>query len=402
MIGAAFGRETGGWALAPVLDWLFHDGRFVPDPNDLTAALGERLAAAGAPVVRLRLSMRTLHPLLTGWSAVWEKGGRLERDRVATHGLEQRASYVGSPLERVASTRQPFRRRLEAGLEAADHRLLHELAAQGATDYLAVPLLFTTGQTAAMVVVSARPGGFEDDDLAKMDLLAAALSPILETAAAHHLARIVAAAYIGPRSGARVLEGRIRRGDVEVVRAAVWFSDLRGWSRLANELPPEQAVAHANAYFELVETAVNGAGGEVLKLIGDAVLAIFPVAAGEEDGAACRAALDAAHAAAVAAAASPARPAFGIGLHVGNVVYGNVGAPTRLDFTVMGEAVNLAARLEKLSKPLGCQVVLSAELARASGRPCRDLGLQPVAGWAAPVAVFAPAGDGEAGSAAGA
>jgi adenylate cyclase len=212
--------------------------------------------------------------------------------------------------------------------------------------------------------------------------------------AAYLLARAVADAYIGPRSGRRVLDGRIRRGDVESLRAAIWFSDLRGWSRLANTLPAADAVALANGYFERVEAAVVEAGGEILKLIGDAVLAIFPVeAAGPDkpgdDAAACRAALEAARDA-QARSAADGGAAFGIGLHVGELVYGNVGTPTRLDFTVMGQAVNLAARLEGLTKTLGRPVIVSEALARAAGAPCADLGEHAVAGWDRPVRVFAP------------
>ncbi|MDJ0949528.1 MAG: adenylate/guanylate cyclase domain-containing protein [Alphaproteobacteria bacterium] len=388
MIESVLTGTDEGWAPAPILDWLFREGRFLTDPNELTRELGIRMHEAGAPIVRLRLAMRTLHPLLAGWSAVWQASGELERDRVATHGLERKASYVGSPLAHVRRTRTSFRRRLDASLGATDHALLHDLAAQGATDYLAMPLVFTTGQSAAMVVVTDRAGGFTETDLSKFEALAVIVSPILEVASAHTLARTVATAYIGPRSGARVLQGRIKRGDVETQQAAIWFSDLRDWSRLANELPASEAVALANSYFEVVDAAVTEADGEVLKLIGDAVLAIFPV--DEDPQTACRAAIGAAHNAQERAQAYRDRFAFGIGLHLGEIVYGNVGSPTRLDFTVMGRAVNLAARIEKLTRPLSAPVVLSEDLAKACDLPCADLGAHAVAGWDRPVRVFAP------------
>jgi adenylate cyclase len=375
------------WPLQPVLDWLLDEGRFLADGDAFTAELGERLLAAGAPITRLRLSTRILHPLYTGWSAVWEADGTHEQ-AVATHGLEQRAAWIGSPLAQVQQTGRPFRRRLEGGLDEADHTVLNEFAAGGATDYLALPLRFFRGRGGVLALVSDRRGGFGDGDVARFEALARTLAPIVETAAAHHLARSVAEAYIGPRSGARVLDGRITRGDVEVLRAAIWFSDIRGWSRMANELPAADAVALANAYFELVDGAVTATGGEVLKLIGDAVLAIFPV---EDDaGTACRAALDAAATALERARSEAAALDFGVGLHIGEIVYGNVGSPTRLDFTVMGRAVNLAARIEMLTRTLGLPVILSKDLTRASGRPCTDLGLHTVAGWDAPVRVFAP------------
>lgn len=166
-----------------MLGWLLREGRFIADPNELTAALGARLVAAGAPVVRLRISMRMLHPLWTGWTAIWEAGGALQRDSLTPHGLEGRATYIGSPLAHVAETRTAFRRRLEGALSEADHYLLHDLKAKGASDYLALPLGFTSGQSAALVAVTDRAGGFADADIEGFQAIAAGLSPILEVAA---------------------------------------------------------------------------------------------------------------------------------------------------------------------------------------------------------------------------
>ncbi|MBM3567730.1 MAG: adenylate/guanylate cyclase domain-containing protein [Alphaproteobacteria bacterium] len=387
MIAAALSR-TGGWRLAPVIDWLFGHGRFIADANQFTRELGERMIVAGAPVMRMRMMVRILHPLLTSWSAIWQADGRMERDILQPHGLEKRSVYIGSPLEQVYRTRKPFRRNIAAGLTDRDHLVLHEIAAEGGTDYLAMPLPLTKGRLSAITLVSGRAGGFDDDDIAKFEALAEALSPIVETFMVDRLAGVVASTYIGPRSGARVLDGAIKRGDIEQLRAAIWFSDIRGWSRLTRDLPPAEAVARANAYFETVENAIGEAGGEMLKLIGDAVLAIFPAAEGDRP--ACTAAIAAAHSAQRAAKTKPDHVGFGIGLHLGTVIYGNVGAPTRLDFTVMGEAVNFTARIEKLCRPLAQPIVVSAAVANAAGTACRDLGRHALAGWDEPAAVFAP------------
>lgn len=388
MLGAALAGDEEGWQLAPVLGWVFDEARRIADPNDLTSALGERLKEAGAPVTRLRLVMRMLHPLLTAWSAIWERDGGLQRDVVEPHGLESRAIYLHSPMEHVARTGSAYRRRLSDGLSISDHRLLHELANRGATDYLALPLTFTTGSLAAIVIVTDRPSGLDDSDVGKFEILATALSSILETMAAYRLAKVIASAYIGPRAGEKVLQGSIRRGDLEVVRAAIWFSDLRDWSGLSHRLQPTAALALVNAYFEIVEAAVSDVGGEVLKFIGDAVLAIFPVEV--DDTVACRTAIDAARAAHRAAAEHHVAVEFGIGLHLGDVIYGNVGAPSRLDFTVMGEAVNLTARLEKLCRKLGRPVVASEPLALASGLDHVDLGSHLLTGWDNPVRALTP------------
>ena len=369
-----------------MLEWLLGEGRHLA-LDALAEGLGRRLVAAGAPLDRLRLSMRTVHPLVTGRTAVWHRDRGLEPAGAAPHGLERRDTYVNSPLAVIASTAAPFRRRLDRGLGTADHYLLHDLAAEGMTDYLALPLRFGEGGgRGALVAATRRAGGFDDGDLAKFGALALVLSPLLEVLRGQDVARAVAEAYIGPRSGPRVLAGRIQRGDVERIEAAIWFSDLQGWSRLANTLPPEEAVALANAYFEIVDAAILAAGGEVLKLIGDAVLAIFTGPPQE----ACRAALGAAAAAQAEAAAKAVTFRFGIGLNWGEVVMGNVGSPTRLDFTVMGQAVNLAARIEKLTRKLDRPVVCSAALAEVSGLALDDLGRHPVAGWDEPVAIYAP------------
>ncbi|MDR6289506.1 adenylate cyclase [Inquilinus ginsengisoli] len=190
MIAAVLADATGGWALAPILAWLLHDGRFLADPNDLTRALALRLAAAGAPLVRLRLSLRAEAPPLAGWAAVWSRGQPLDRDRVARTGLERHAAYVGSPLEHIDRTGTPFRLRLDRPVPAAAHPLLHRLAAQGATDYLALPMPFADGRMASLVAVTDRLGGFRLEDVGKFEALASALSPVLEAAAARHLARI--------------------------------------------------------------------------------------------------------------------------------------------------------------------------------------------------------------------
>jgi adenylate cyclase len=185
-LAAAGGR----WAVAPVLSWLFRKGRFLADPNELTQALALRLSEAGAPLVRLRLSLRADGPRLDGWSAVWTRGRPLDRDRVAQAGLCRSPAYIGSPLEHLDRTGTAFRLRLEPAVATAAHPLLHRLAAQGATDYLALPMPFTDGRMASLAAVTDRCGGFVADDIGKLEALAEALSPVLEAAVARHLARI--------------------------------------------------------------------------------------------------------------------------------------------------------------------------------------------------------------------
>ncbi|MDZ4737972.1 MAG: adenylate/guanylate cyclase domain-containing protein [Rhodospirillaceae bacterium] len=385
-------NQAAPWSVESTIDWLLEEGRFLTDLGALTHALGERLLATGAPVSRMRISVRILHPLITALWAVWEPGGAPTEPMRVPHGLEQRASYIGSPLEYVARTGGPFRRRLADGLGPVDHAVLHEIAATGATDYLALLMRFSGGTYGTIAFATDRAQGFEDHDIAEYERVTRILVPIVEARVWRRLAETLADTYIGPRSGRRVLEGRIRRGDVETLRAAIWFSDIRGWSRIANERPADEAIAIANDYFDLTDAAIVNHGGEILKLIGDAVLAIFPADTGDakDEGALCRAAIAAASAARALAHERKAGFEFGIGLHLGELVYGNVGSESRLDFTVMGHAVNYAARIEKLTRALGEPVVLSQALADTSGLSCRDLGAHPIAGWDGPVRLFAP------------
>jgi adenylate cyclase len=179
-------------------------------------------------------------------------------------------------------------------------------------------------------------------------------------------------AYVGHQAGERMLDGRIRRGDVEEIRAAVWLSDMRGFTALADSMPPRELIDLLNRYFDCQVPAIVEHGGEVLKFIGDGLLAIFPIVAGEGDAAAvCRHAVAAAREARLKVAALAAGAAsanfsglrFGLALHVGEVLYGNIGGGNRLDFTCIGPAVNLAARLEKLAGRLGRAIVASGEFA---------------------------------------
>lgn len=186
----ALADATSGWVLAPVLFWLFREGRFLADPNDLTRALALRLVDAGAPLVRLRLSLRADGPRLAGWAAVWTRGQPLDRDRVARAGLQRLPAYIGSPLEHLDRTGTAFRLRLESAVPEAAHPLLHRLAAQGATDYLALPMPFADGRMASLAAVTDRCGGFRPDDIGKLEALAEWLSPVQEAAAARHLARM--------------------------------------------------------------------------------------------------------------------------------------------------------------------------------------------------------------------
>jgi adenylate cyclase len=249
---------------------------------------------------------------------------------------------------------------------------------------------------------SDRPGGFSAAELQHLDALLPALELVLEARTVRRIATTVLDTYVGHAAGERILRGEIRRGDSATSHVPLWYCDLRGFTALCETLPYDELLALLDAYFERVTAPVAAHGGEVLKFIGDSVLAIFPAREGPSCRAACRSALAAAEEALAGMAGlnrertAAGKPALEIGLalHVGEVVYGNVGTPERLDFTVIGPAVNLTYRLEKLCRPLGRTLLLSRDFARGCGRPLLSLGYHRLYGVTEPQEVFtlAPVG----------
>lgn len=372
---------TDDWDHFAVIGWLVSKGRLQPGCDEVLAALGDRLVEAGAPVARMRLAVALLHPLVRAISSRWEsKTGAAPRIELH-HGVDA-ATYEGSPIQLVSEHGQTVRYRLEEPLTDRDNIVLHELKAEGFTDYFGLPLAFSDGGRAIMMFNADRPGGFSDQDLDKLTTLAMILAPIVEAYRARQIALAVAEAYLGPRTGHKVLEGRITRGDIETIDAAILISDLRGWTRMNQDLPPEETVILANRYFEHIAAAIDAHGGEILKFMGDGVLAIFPGAADT----ACAQAL----AAAQQAQAEAGDLDFGIGLHFGKVLYGNVGSKERIDFTVLGQAVNLASRIEGRCAQTGEPVLMSERFADAAQSPSRQVERAPLKGFSDTQAIYAP------------
>lgn len=371
------------WSPQTITDWLLTNAASAKNLNDLTQQLGAQLAQANAPVWRLRFAMRTLHPLLAAVGTTWENDTGPKPVVESTHGLETRGGYAGSPMTTVSQSRKPFRQNLSA-LSPDHHEVLHELHAQGGRDYYALPILFGDRVAAVMTVTTRHEGGFTNTDLAGFDAIAAQLAPFIEVLRLNTLSSAVSAAYLGTHTAQRVLSGEITRGHVDTIDAAILISDLRGWTQLNAERTPEQAIAVANSFFEVMDAAVTSEGGEILKFMGDAVLAIFPATAGQQDAVA-----RALRAAKAATTHQTDDLRFGIGLNVGEVLYGNVGSEKRLDFTVMGPAVNLAARIESLCAQTDCPILMSHAAANLVFRT-RQVGTFYLKGLPAGEEVFAP------------
>jgi adenylate cyclase len=257
--------------------------------------------------------------------------------------------------------------------------------------------MYSWGLGSALILSTREAVGFSDADIENFRRLRLYLSPIIEVHSLRYLSKSLLDTYVGKRTGAKVLSGMIQRGDADVINAALWFSDLRDFTQLTENLPAAQLLRMLNEYFEFVAAAVTARGGEILRFIGDAMLIVFPIDAGTCAQTACNAAIDAAIDAQTTLATlnhqrrrhGEPEIRFGVGLNVGEVVYGNVGAPDRLDFTVMGPAVNRTARLESLTKSLDCNILFSRQFAERIDIPSQDLGEHEMKGISSRQSVYA-------------
>ena len=382
-----------------VADWLMERALTESTVEEIVEGCFLRLHAAGIPLMRAHVAFRTLHPLYDAVGLSWAPGGGLtERLFQREHASEQ--VWQESPPQHLIRTRTPFLRRRLTGPEALlDFPVLREFRDEGGTDYLIYLVAFDQAQASGFwgSWLTDRDGGFSESDIRALRRIQQRFGVALKVTIKDQIAHNVVATYLGPDAGERVLMGQIKRGDGETIHAAIWMSDLRDSTVLAGSLSPESYLALLNSYFECTAGAVLANGGEVLLLIGDAVLAIFPVRAGEE--AACDAALQAARdARARLAALNETRKAvgdgpiaFGVGLHLGALMFGNIGVPERLQFTVTGPAANEVARLEALTKTLDRPVLDSAAFAERLPRAWKSLGMHELRGVEGAREIFAPA-----------
>ena len=371
------------------VDWLIDGARSAPQPHQVLAQLCERLAAGGIPLWRVAVFVRTLHPNVMGRRFIWRPGAEVEISEAPFEILET-AEYRGSPVTRIYETGRPIRRKLAHSECVIDFSMLAELREQGVTDYLASPLFFTDGAIQVVTCTTREPGGFTDEQIAFLEAIMTPLARVAEVRALRRMASMLLDTYVGHDAGERILAGHIRRGDIEEIHAAIWLSDMRGFTALADSLPPRVMIDLLNRYFDCQVPVILDHGAEVLKFMGDGLLAIFAIAGNE--GEVCKRALAAARQvqANIAALASSAMPGlrFGLALHVGDVLYGNIGSGNRLDFTCIGPAVNCAARIEKLTAQLGRAILASGEFARYCADEFVALGEFSLAGFSTPQSVF--------------
>jgi adenylate cyclase len=276
---------------AELLRWLSEEGRFALDTGDLLEMLCEKLTVLGAPIARATAHVRTLHPEFRGVSRIWRRGQSIEI-RTSRHGIESTSDYLNSPVQHVIETGQWLDTVLS---EATDRRfpILATLRAQGITHYVMAPLIFSNRIVTPISWASDAAGGFREADVALFHDLVPAFAPVLEVTAARRIYGELLATYVGRDPCAQIMAGAVQRGNVHHIKAAMLLADLRGFSRLTDELPEQRIIELLNAFFDLVVPGVIGNGGDILKYIGDAVIAIFPVT--RDDAApACESALAAA------------------------------------------------------------------------------------------------------------
>ncbi|MBM3601908.1 MAG: adenylate/guanylate cyclase domain-containing protein [Alphaproteobacteria bacterium] len=403
-----------------VVLWLLAEGRRITDGTVMVTELAARLVEAGLPLARLSLNLRTLHPQVLATAYVWKRDAGCAQQIDREHGIQFTDAYLNSPMRAVFEEGRGGRWHLTGPSANLEFPVLQELKDQGFTDYFIMPLSFGNGALCGSTWATDDPDGFSDEDIAAVHALKDALSLVLEVQETRRVAATLLDTYLGRATGGRVLSGQVKRGDHDSIRAVLWLADLRGFTRLSDTLDRDALIKLLDGYFEAIAGPVQRHGGEVLKFMGDGLLAIFPISAGDAEAnavaipsfaperrvcdmtaksasSACAAALAAAHDAEAAFNQLNAQRRergevalrFGLALHIGDVFYGNIGAPDRLDFTVIGPAVNLVARIEALNKPLGRTMLASADFARECSTPLIPLGSQALRGVREPQEIFA-------------
>ncbi|MFB6421308.1 MULTISPECIES: adenylate/guanylate cyclase domain-containing protein [Bradyrhizobium] len=379
-----------------VVDWLTsgtRDERFI---DDIFAQMCIRLQQAGIPLKRATLHVMIHHPQWLGARMMWSDGKQEAEITLADYDARERSEYIGSAANEILDGADEVRERLEqVSSLGRKHALYDEMRSLGLTDYLAWPLLHTLGKRHLVTFATDRPGGFAEADIASLKKVMPVLALVSEIRIKNRLARTLLETYVGSHAGELILAGATRRGTGTTVRAAIMICDLRDFTKISDNWPRDDVIDLLNDYFDAMSEPIARHGGEILKFIGDGLLAIFPLSQPN----ACADLLHAvteARQAMVALnernkATSRAPLNYGIGVHVGDVMYGNIGSSSRLDFTVIGPAVNMASRLEALTKQLGRTVLLSRDFAELV-EPKFELehvGKHEVRGFSDPIELFA-------------
>lgn len=388
-------------AVEQTFSWLLEQGSSAKDMPQFLDGLVKKLTESGFPLLRLYVSQRTLHPQIVAMGYTWMRGDATISTVTRDISVMSSTAYIQSPIRLLYEFgMKRIRRRLEGPEAQLDFPILAEMRDQGATDYAIFALNVDAIVRSSISITTDLPGGFSDAQLSAFEAIIPVLAMVVEMLETRRLAGALLQVYLGRDPGERVLAGAIQRGEGVTIAAAVWYCDLRDFTRLSNKMPRDEVIALLNDYFDAVARPIHEHGGEILKFIGDAVLAIFPMLDDLDRDRKCHVALSAAETALGAIAelnelraSAGRRPLkIGIGLHAGSVTYGNIGVVShdlaRLDFTVIGPTVNLASRIANLCRPLEETLLASQAFASPCGSNLMSLGKYDLRGFDEPQEVY--------------
>jgi adenylate cyclase len=373
-----------------IIEWLSGDECHELDPSGLITGFGIRLREAGMPVDRLALHLRTLNPMIRGRTIAWAPDEPVEfRDH--QHGAYMSAR-LNSPFHHVATTQEWLSLRLDGRYttkwSTTKWSMPDVFRNRDLVELLIAPLRTANSPASAASFGTRRSSGFSASHHALLRALVPALRSALELKLLRAVETTLLATYVGTIPGQRIRAGQIRRGDAETLEAALMVCDLRGFTVLSNRLPEDQILKLLNLYFDQVVPAITDCGGEILKFMGDAVLAYFH----HRDGAAasCVAAFEAARTALARLATTASDDGCdlhaGIALHYGRVSYGNIGSGKRLDFTVIGRDINLVSRIQGICAVTGQPLLMSGQFADLlAAPPTVSIGRHELKGFDSPL-----------------
>jgi adenylate cyclase len=381
--------------ISDLTNWLLNSTFEDLEVATIVSECCERLVEAGIPLTRVFFSYTVLHPLYSSKSVAWRPGTNLNHESYE-HGAEESDDWLQSPFyHMVENDLKLLRCKLTGDESQVNFPLLKQFQSNGFTDYLAfaIKLGEINGKTQGILGswTTDDPGSFTDKQLDTLSCVQRYLGVACNVAIKVQISKNVAMAYLGSTAGLEVLEGKIRRGDYEEIRAVIWLSDMRDSTQLAEKHSYETYLELLNRYFECTAGALMSQGGQVLSFIGDAVLGIFPV--GDTHYTKEEASLRAYQAAKNALQLKSeilSTPGYGIALHYGDVMFGNIDVPERLSFSVIGSAVNEVSRLESLTKDLGEPLLVSQQFAQHLDIEWEEKGIHKLKGVSLPFQALAP------------
>ncbi|WP_274626728.1 adenylate/guanylate cyclase domain-containing protein [Arvimicrobium flavum] len=382
--------EVSGILMDKVADWLMRSALAGDALEAMIQGFCERLAAAGVPVVRVHLSFSMLHPLYDALSFTWRRGEAIEIEGLRKKDGLPPERFLRSPYFHLLSNKlEHLRRRIDPE-GPSEFPIFEDLRAWGVTDYLAFVHSFGGEQRGMLGSWSTdSPQGFSESTLAALLRIQSPLAVAAKMAVLNKLADNMLTTYVGGDAGKRVLRGQVKRGDGDTIRAALVMADMRGSTRLAETVGRESYIDTLNAFFDAIAAPFNRNGGQILSFLGDGFLAVYPCERHRAPSeVACRAALSGTfRATSRMADLNRAREqkglgkiAYGIGLHVGNVMFGNVGLTDRLTFSTFGSAVNEVQRLQNLTKKYHHEIIASSDFAGYCGGNWLEIGKEQLAG----------------------